>query len=147
MNGLWMLQRKLRAKNKLILVRRKMFCKVDLLVLGKLHPAKVVCQVLGFRAFEAMQLTRLTTRKNGHVLLILEVNLLRLVSSLYLPSFSCNFQVNAIDSHGKVDARISKGKGGSNANFFKELVSNASLGVNMDWLVMISSFFSGRGRK
>lgn len=115
--------------------------------MGKLHPANVVCQVLGFRAFKATQLTRLTTRKNGHMLLILEVNLLRLVSSFYLPSFSCNFQVNAIDSHEKADAKISEGKGGSNANFFKELASNASLGVNMDWLVMISSFFSGRGRK
>ncbi|KAL4312171.1 hypothetical protein GQ457_01G045390 [Hibiscus cannabinus] len=41
-------------------------------------------------------------------------------------------EVNASDSRGKADAKISKGIGGSNANSIKELVSNEALGVNMD---------------
>ncbi|KAI3412462.1 Replication factor C subunit 1 [Psidium guajava] len=42
-------------------------------------------------------------------------------------------EVNASDSRGKADGKISKGIGGSNANSIKELVSNESLSVNMDW--------------
>ncbi|KAK4756005.1 hypothetical protein SAY87_009762 [Trapa incisa] len=42
-------------------------------------------------------------------------------------------EVNASDSRGKADSKISKGISGSNANSIKELVSNESLGVNMDW--------------
>lgn len=42
-------------------------------------------------------------------------------------------EVNASDSRGKADSKISKGIGGSNANSIKELVSNESLSVNMDW--------------
>ncbi|XP_021296805.1 replication factor C subunit 1 [Herrania umbratica] len=41
-------------------------------------------------------------------------------------------EVNASDSRGKADAKISKGIGGSNANSIKELVSNEALSVNMD---------------
>ncbi|KAJ9189320.1 hypothetical protein P3X46_000630 [Hevea brasiliensis] len=41
-------------------------------------------------------------------------------------------EVNASDSRGKADAKISKGIGGSNANCIKELVSNEALAVNMD---------------
>ncbi|XP_020533153.1 replication factor C subunit 1 isoform X2 [Jatropha curcas] len=41
-------------------------------------------------------------------------------------------EVNASDSRGKADNKISKGIGGSNANCIKELVSNEALGVNMD---------------
>ncbi|KAK0572618.1 hypothetical protein LWI29_034376 [Acer saccharum] len=40
--------------------------------------------------------------------------------------------VNASDSCGKADAKISKGIGGSNANSIKELVSNESLSAKMD---------------
>ncbi|XP_056169280.1 replication factor C subunit 1 isoform X2 [Syzygium oleosum] len=42
-------------------------------------------------------------------------------------------EVNASDSRGKADGKISRGIGGSNANSIKELVSNESLSVNMDW--------------
>ncbi|XP_021892598.1 replication factor C subunit 1 [Carica papaya] len=41
-------------------------------------------------------------------------------------------EVNASDSRGKADAKISKGIGGSNANSIKELVSNEALGAGMD---------------
>ncbi|KAH9699376.1 Replication factor C subunit 1 [Citrus sinensis] len=41
-------------------------------------------------------------------------------------------EVNASDSRGKADAKISKGIGGSNANSIKELVSNEALSANMD---------------
>ncbi|KAK2658900.1 hypothetical protein Ddye_005433 [Dipteronia dyeriana] len=41
-------------------------------------------------------------------------------------------EVNASDSRGKADAKISKGIGGSNANSIKELVSNESLSAKMD---------------
>ncbi|KAJ8750404.1 hypothetical protein K2173_014319 [Erythroxylum novogranatense] len=41
-------------------------------------------------------------------------------------------EVNASDSHGKADAKIYRGIGGSNANCIKELVSNEALGVDMD---------------
>ncbi|GAV85834.1 AAA domain-containing protein/BRCT domain-containing protein [Cephalotus follicularis] len=43
-------------------------------------------------------------------------------------------EVNASDSRGKADSKISKGIGGSNANSIKELVSNEALGNNMDRL-------------
>ncbi|KAK0570369.1 hypothetical protein LWI29_000136 [Acer saccharum] len=45
-------------------------------------------------------------------------------------------EVNASDSRGKADAKISKGIGGSNANSIKELVSNESLSAKMDRFVM-----------
>lgn len=41
-------------------------------------------------------------------------------------------EVNASDSRGKADAKISKGIDGSNANSIKELVSNEALSANMD---------------
>ncbi|XWS57097.1 hypothetical protein CRYUN_Cryun09bG0142200 [Craigia yunnanensis] len=41
-------------------------------------------------------------------------------------------EVNASDSRGKADTKISKGIGGSNANSIKELVRNEALSVNMD---------------
>ncbi|KAL5782988.1 hypothetical protein ACOSP7_008017 [Xanthoceras sorbifolium] len=41
-------------------------------------------------------------------------------------------EVNASDSRGKADAKISKGIGGSNANSIKELVSNEALCANFD---------------
>ncbi|GLT50030.1 hypothetical protein SLA2020_235420 [Shorea laevis] len=41
-------------------------------------------------------------------------------------------EVNASDTRGKADAKISKGIGGSNANSVKELVSNEALSVDMD---------------
>ncbi|XP_075633211.1 replication factor C subunit 1-like [Castanea sativa] len=41
-------------------------------------------------------------------------------------------EVNASDNGGKVDAKIEKGIGGSNANSIKELVSNEAFSVNMD---------------
>lgn len=41
-------------------------------------------------------------------------------------------EVNASDSRGKADVKISKGIGGSNANSIKELVSNEALSANMD---------------
>ncbi|XP_050223029.1 replication factor C subunit 1 isoform X2 [Mercurialis annua] len=43
-------------------------------------------------------------------------------------------EVNASDSRGKADSKISKGIGGSNANCVKELVSNEALGFGMDRL-------------
>lgn len=45
--------------------------------------------------------------------------------------------MNASDSRGKADAKISKGIGGSNANSIKELVSNEALGANMDRFVLL----------
>ncbi|KAK9170241.1 hypothetical protein Syun_002381 [Stephania yunnanensis] len=42
-------------------------------------------------------------------------------------------EVNASDSRGKADSKIMKGIGGSTANSIKELVSNESLGVKIDW--------------
>ncbi|XP_038714261.1 replication factor C subunit 1-like isoform X2 [Tripterygium wilfordii] len=53
----------------------------------------------------------------------------RLVSQML--SFQA-IEVNASDSRGKADAKISKGIGGSNANSIKELVSNEALTSNMD---------------
>ncbi|XP_038706721.1 replication factor C subunit 1 isoform X3 [Tripterygium wilfordii] len=53
----------------------------------------------------------------------------RLVSRML--SFQA-IEVNASDSRGKADAKISKGIGGSNANSIKELVSNEALNTNMD---------------
>ncbi|KAK9750602.1 hypothetical protein RND81_02G207800 [Saponaria officinalis] len=41
-------------------------------------------------------------------------------------------EVNASDSRGKADSKIGKGIGGSTANSIKELISNESLGANMD---------------
>ncbi|XP_031254201.1 replication factor C subunit 1-like [Pistacia vera] len=41
-------------------------------------------------------------------------------------------EVNASDSRGKADSKISKGIGGSNANSVKELVSNEALNSKMD---------------
>ncbi|GER53079.1 replication factor C subunit 1 [Striga asiatica] len=41
-------------------------------------------------------------------------------------------EVNASDSRGKADAKIEKGIGGSTSNSIKELVSNESLGLNME---------------
>ncbi|XP_031371611.1 replication factor C subunit 1 isoform X1 [Punica granatum] len=43
-------------------------------------------------------------------------------------------EVNASDSRGKADSKISKGISGRNVNSIKELVSNESLGVNKDWI-------------
>lgn len=65
---------------------------------------------------------------------------LNVINFRYLP-FMCipyHIKVNASDSRGKADAKISKGIGGSNANSIKELVSNEALSANMDRFVLLS---------
>lgn len=42
-------------------------------------------------------------------------------------------EVNASDSRGKADSKIVRGIGGSTSNSIKELISNQSLNINMDW--------------
>ncbi|WRX12715.1 BRCT domain - like 6 [Theobroma cacao] len=75
--------------------------------IGKTTSAKLVSQMLGFQTIEV------------------ELHCPKLKSADVYP-------VNASDSRGKADAKISKGIGGSNANSIKELVSNEALSVNMD---------------
>ena len=45
--------------------------------------------------------------------------------------------MNASDNRGKADSQIGKGIGGSTANSVKELISNESLGGNLDRLFLI----------
>ncbi|KAK8941993.1 hypothetical protein KSP40_PGU009582 [Platanthera guangdongensis] len=42
-------------------------------------------------------------------------------------------EVNASDSRGKADSKITKGVGGSTSNSIKELIRNEALSINKDW--------------
>lgn len=44
-------------------------------------------------------------------------------------------KVNASDSRGKADSKIEKGISGSKTNSVKELVTNESIGANMERLI------------
>ena len=50
--------------------------------------------------------------------------------------------MNASDNRGKADSQIGKGIGGSTANSVKELISNESLGGNLDRYFYFSACLS-----